>query len=250
MKTVSFSGCLVLALVVSISGISCGSNMLGGGENPAGSPVGEVCPASRVTSIPDAGTVRVTMTTDTQFTGEQSGLGQAMGLSFFVADLPDQAPAGEILVAVEADGSLSDGGGRFIIADGCLAVASDSGGPLGPFFNLPTAEALSQGLLSTPVELRGSCAEGQIPIGPGGIGDTSGAHICIESEVTSCVSCDQAPGRWTQNARFTMSFRALDSIEGVPAFGPGLRQLNRVDIRAGDRVTLEFNMLLEYQSIP
>jgi len=250
MKNVASSAFMVSALLPSVLCVSCGPAGINAGDAPAGSSLGSPCPPSRVTSIPDAGTLRVTMTTDAQITGEQTGLGQAMGVAVLATALSNQPPPAENLIEVGADGSLTDSGGRFAIVDGCLAIVSDEPGDLNTFFNPPTAEDLSQGLFDAPVELLGNCAQGQFPIGPGGVGDTSGSHICIESDATSCVSCDQTPTRWTQSVQVKMTYRALGSLEGVATFDPVANEPARVDIRADDRVTFDFEMLVVYEPVP
>ncbi len=207
------------------------------------------CEASRTTSVPEAGTLRFTWTTDAQISDEQSALGQALGLTFLATELANQSPSVEAMIDVAADGSLPDFGGRFSIVEGCLAMISDEAGGSTGLFNLPTAEELSEEFFATPPELVGSCAAGQVAIGPGGVGDASGTQVCVVREFDSCVSCAQTPTTWTQNTRISLTFRAIGSLEGVATFDPN-GGVSRVDILDNDRVTFELGVLVVYEAEP
>jgi len=98
------------------------------------------------------------------------------------------------------------------------------------------------------------CPEDQIPLwryGDSLFPDPDGEYICLAVEITTaCLDCTEEDGVWSHRTQVTSEFVALGDLDNTPISGYDAyceNELDPIDIRAGDRVTVTQTLAYEYR---
>lgn len=217
-------------------------NIIGdGGLDPGGT-----CEPQSVVQVPSGGLVQVETRIGVASSGTDGGLGRVLGLVSLVEASLNDIPTQEAEYLVDDQGALIGQDGRFAVVDGCLGIQADDSDAATPENAQSFLDNVGAELLQLQSASRGNCPAGNVPIGVGGLGDTSTGHICVSTTTDSCLTCVEDINGWTQTATLTATYRASGNLTGVAAVDLVDGSLDSVTIREGESVVIRLTAESRY----
>lgn len=205
------------------------------------------CEPQSVVNVPSGGVVRVTTSLTVESAGTQGGLGEVLGLVGLLGGELASVPDDVVEYLVDDEGTLIGEPGRFEVLDGCLGIVADDSDAATPENAQTVLDSVGAELLQLQTDSRGDCPSGSVPIGVGGLGDTSAGHICVSTATQSCLTCVEDVSGWRQTAQLTATYRASGSLTGVSAVDLTDGTLQQVTILEGETVTIRLTSSSVYE---